>query len=700
MRAALLGLMLASVAGVAVAQDWGNMAVISSTLGNNTNRLCIGDHARPGDIGCPTWAPSLTTAGDLTVSGSVTAAQFVGDGSGLTNVGAASTDRITSGTTSMLAISNTGYISLTQAGTNTGWFDPTRGLVTIGISSTGPISATGLYSNGNMNINGTGIIAGGVTINNSTNFGWSGGYDHLTGNGGSHYIALTTSGTEALRIISTGYVGIGTTQPSSTLHVNGNATVKALIVLRPLDNALVAALSTNTTNSTTLYVRGMNSGAATPGMTFQNSGGTAYMNLSNIASGPAVGIGIAEAVPSATLHVSGTTLMAGTWAGASQPQLTIGRTAGAGAINFARSTDGNPVSLIGYPSSTESNEFRVSAGGGSGYLTLFSGGTGNSYERMRIAAGTGYVGISTSNPNAPLEVNGTISATNLVVNGVSLTGTPNVTAGASGSIIYRDATGSLTASSNLLVSSTTGSVGIGGAPLASIGSNGLYAAGSLGAGGNLAVYGGDQIFNASYQQSIFWGGASGPERVIGNPSNGNNYLAFNTSGTEAVRIVSTGYVGIGTASPSFKLDVNGVIRSTSYALASGYYVSATGSGINSVPGINTLSFRTNSIDNRMMIDSSGNVGISTTAPNAKLDVYGTISATNLVVNGVSITGGGSTTDRIVSGSINAIVDVSSGAVRISGTLALNNTGNEPCDAAHYYTFRANPVTQRLEMCRP
>ena len=73
MRSALLGMMLASVAGAAVAQDWGNIATISSTLGNNSNRLCIGDHSRPGDIGCPTWTPSLTTAGDLTVSGSVTA---------------------------------------------------------------------------------------------------------------------------------------------------------------------------------------------------------------------------------------------------------------------------------------------------------------------------------------------------------------------------------------------------------------------------------------------------------------------------------------------------------------------------------------------------------------------------------------------------------------------------------------------------
>ncbi len=98
------------------------MAMISSTLGNNTNRLCIGDHSPPEDIGCPTYAPSLTTAGNLAVSGTVSAAQFVGDGSGLTNIGATgSSDRIVSGTgnaTSMQAISATGIISVTQNGTN------------------------------------------------------------------------------------------------------------------------------------------------------------------------------------------------------------------------------------------------------------------------------------------------------------------------------------------------------------------------------------------------------------------------------------------------------------------------------------------------------------------------------------------------------------------------------------------------------
>lgn len=73
---------------------------------------------------------------------------------------------------------------------------------------------------------------------------------------------------------------------------------------------------------------------------------------------------------------------------------------------------------------------------------------------------------------------------------------------------------------------------------------------------------------------------------------------------------------------------------------------------------------------------------------------------SLSVNGSGLTGVAATGDRLVSGSINAIAEQTSGTVRISGTLALVNTGNEACDASKYYSLRINPVTQMLQMCRP
>jgi len=239
--------------------DWQDMVFISGTVGNQTSRLCMGVPAdkRPSDIGCPAYAPSLSTAGHVSITGNVSANRFIGDGSGLTNLNvqgdrmvsgthaavinestgyvslttgggtwgylssgwsylanlfsnsisstlvsatnvsatyldatrtgtvsgtygyfryisgtdihgrftgdgsgltgviASSGDRIVSGSTGgtrMVAISDTGYISITQAGANSGWFDPYRGLVTLGVSATGPISGTAGYFSGKVGI--------------------------------------------------------------------------------------------------------------------------------------------------------------------------------------------------------------------------------------------------------------------------------------------------------------------------------------------------------------------------------------------------------------------------------------------------------------------------------------------------------------------------------------------------------------------
>src|SRR5437764_784583 len=107
-----------------------------------------------------------------------------------------------------------------------------------------------------------------------------------------------------------------------------------------------------------------------------------------------------------------------------------------------------------------------------------------------------------------------------------------------------------------------------------------------------------------------------------------------------------------------------------------------------------------SVSSSIYITSQNLVGVGTSSPTANLEVSGTISATHFVGDGSGLTGIAASGDRIVSGSVNMIAEQTSGTVRISGTLALSNTGNEPCDAAHWYTFRANPATQQLQMCRP
>jgi hypothetical protein len=136
--------------------------------------------------------------------------------------------------------------------------------------------------------------------------------------------------------------------------------------------------------------------------------------------------------------------------------------------------------------------------------------------------------------------------------------------------------------------------------------------------------------------------------------NAGNYMQIQTNGSDKVRIDSSGNVGIGTTTPTEKLDVSGYIKASTGFRMGNYTILSEGGNetILSNTAFYGLLFKTNNAT-RMKITNAGNVGIGTTSPSANLHVVGDVkignsstgltmnadSATEFLVQGVDTSGG-------------------------------------------------------------
>ena len=410
----------------------------------------------------------------------------------------------------------------------------------VGIGTTSPVSP--------LHVNSTGVTTLRISTSSS-----SSEPQILLIDGASDYFAIQKvdrgitfkpQGSEAMRIDSSGNVGIGTTSPGGILDVAGNTDARVILGRAKFDNYV----------SDYLYLSHFDQGSATNYALNQSPAGSTSINAP---TGQNVALKINN---SAKLHIQGTTGNVGIGTTSPGEKLHV-----AGNIRVGDSTD-----------TIYSNRFKginnadVELRANNGYDLLLNSSSGDN------------VGIGASNPLAKLQINGenagNVFDALLLIN-------KSTTAGTSTKIKFVNSTDATS------------------------------------------------TFNTNYINSVRNAGSD-------------NDLIFGTSNSDRMTIDSSGNVGIGTTSPTYKLDVNGPASFNNAAIIdgldagnptpageqtriSGYGIIGNRSSfyITNASSTGTIYWGIGGAHNagtKMTLRNTGNLGIGTTSPASKLDVNGGI----------------------------------------------------------------------------
>jgi hypothetical protein len=440
-----------------------------------------------------------------------------------------------------------------------------------------------------------------------------------TNNNDVDYIEFATNNeANRLRYTNAGFLGVGTTSPLAKLHVSsGNIlidnnqavqminSVGAIFNLAGIDTANVVNISQNNPALSTLILNGGSGGTA--GINFVVGSANTAMRIDNSGN-----VGIGTTTPTTPAHIFS----------ANPTGLTVERS----------NANANSNILFKNPQ-------------GSVYAGLLPSGTGfgigatnDLTSSLFSVLNTGNVGVGTTSPGARLGVqgNGQFSG-DLSVAGLNATGTVRL-----GSL-----TGPLQAISGVVSATSTLSPVYGGTGISTLPAYGQLLLGNatggytLTATSSLGLLSGTAIGSGTQGQVPFYNGAGTA-----------------LTATSSLFIAQSGSVGIGSTTPAQTLGlagsayitgglgVGGSLGSAGAIAASNYVASVGGvyvggvfnsasNGMNNALGGNTLSFRTGSVDNRVVINSVGNFGIGTTSPYAALSVVGASGIVAEVINATS-----------------------------------------------------------------
>lgn len=476
----------------------------------------------------------------------------------------------------------------------------------VGIGSTTPVSK--LDVNGQLTVgNDSGWGTGGIrfrsvngTVDGAIVQGNNGGLFYRAGSndGSNGHNFLNGGGTTYLmNIANNGNVGIGSSSPAYKLDVTGNTQFNGSVNI-PSTNKIL--MNTNSTIGST-------TASTNSDLILASYGGCGIRILGNNGNSPYVGISGSTNATSFTpaypldvngnMNVNWTTTGAGAILRLMTPNLAAGQFS---QIFMGTAASQSNLGLIQF--------YNVGGtGSGSNYLQM------TMYGGVSINACANGVGINTSTPAYPLDVNGDFN-TNANVR--------------TGGTVRIDSAGNLTAVQITLSNSAN--------PCMTVSTTSAYAR-----------------FGMTTTAANFFTGSLPNDVIIRGDSTSNKILIGNGAANPSITVSSNNNVGIGMTTPTCTLDVSGQTRIYSTSIpqlmiqgtagASGtaaaidfktfgneVYPASRVSCIDdgSFGGHLVLSSKpagsdTNTLAERMRINNNGNVGIGTNNPVYTLDVSGT-----------------------------------------------------------------------------
>ena len=447
----------------------------------------------------------------------------------------------------------------------------------------------------------------------------------------SDTVAVSTAGTERVRIDSAGNVGIGTTTPSTKLDVVGEV--------------LIEAVPGTATSRVLRFNRNQASVADIGQIQFNTLNGVSvdkeFGRITGAATRINSGIELGDVYISTTLN--GTLREVGRFTSAGSLVIGNGETSATPTNGVFQATGGSGTDIVGATLTVQGGRGTgTGAGGPLIFSTAAAGTTGSTLnaasERMRIDS-AGNVGIGTSSPSGRLHVEAGSVAQNLIAS--TGNGTFRLADSATGATrkeftIILDNTNNRVdiqavqqgvASRNITLNAGGGNVGIGTtAPAAKLEV-------ALGANGEYMRVGGDDATNnrALRFTSSTATGSVGALHTI-NASGSAGVIALATASTERMRIDSAGNVGIGLTAPTNKLHIISTPPATVPAAGTSGHPLAVGTTPYGV-AIGVISDGTGYIQstrwdgtatnyNLSLEPNGGNVGVGTSSPEEKLVVEG------------------------------------------------------------------------------